>query len=174
MTRTIDATITYLEMTAPPIRRSAAPLGPMLALMRADEMPLHFYRYLYREIGRNHHWVERHGVSDETLSDMTQAEGIEISVLYADGVPAGYFEIDERDPDAVNVAYLGLMPEWTGRGLGPYLLTCALDRAWRDAPEKVTINTNTLDHPAALPLYQKFGFSPVGQEKKTFEIPHDF
>jgi hypothetical protein len=30
----------------------------------------------------------------------------------------------------------------------------------------VTVQTCTLDHPAALPLYQKLGFSPVGQKKE--------
>jgi hypothetical protein len=31
----------------------------------------------------------------------------------------------------------------------------------------VTVQTCTLDHPAALPLYQKLGFSPVGQKKEN-------
>ncbi|TGV78967.1 GNAT family N-acetyltransferase, partial [Mesorhizobium sp. M2D.F.Ca.ET.145.01.1.1] len=32
-----------------------------------------------------------------------------------------------------------------------------------------TVQTCTLDHPAALPLYQKLGFKPVAQKK---EIVH--
>jgi hypothetical protein len=31
----------------------------------------------------------------------------------------------------------------------------------------VTVQTCTLDHPAALPLYQKLGFAPVAQKKET-------
>ncbi len=29
------------------------------------------------------------------------------------------------------------------------------------------VQTCTLDHPAALPLYQKLGFQPVGQKKEV-------
>ena len=32
------------------------------------------------------------------------------------------------------------------------------------APGSVTVNTNSLDHPRALPLYQKAGFAPVRRE----------
>jgi hypothetical protein len=34
------------------------------------------------------------------------------------------------------------------------------------SPTFVTVQTCTLDHPAALPLYQKLGFSPVGQSRE--------
>ena len=36
----------------------------------------------------------------------------------------------------------------------------------RHGPRRVIVQTCTLDHPAALPLYQKLGFSPVGQKKE--------
>ena len=42
--------------------------------------------------------------------------------------------------------------------------------AWESSPNKVTVNTCTLDHPAALPLYQKLGFTPIGQSE-TFIHP---
>jgi hypothetical protein len=42
----------------------------------------------------------------------------------------------------------------------------------RGAP-KVTVNTCTLDHPAALPLYQRIGFEPVAQQKRRLKVPAD-
>ena len=68
-------------------------------------------------------------------------------------------------------AYFGLMPEFMGRRLGPYLLRWAVDAAWSTQPDKVTVNTCTLDHPKALSLYQKVGFRPVRQEQKVVEDP---
>ena len=57
------------------------------------------------------------------------------------------------------------MPEAIGRGLGTYLLQTAVHMAWdRPGVERVTVNTNSLDHPRALPLYQKAGFVPVHRE----------
>ena len=36
-------------------------------------------------------------------------------------------------------------------------------------PAKITVHTNTLDHPAALPLYQKLGFVPVAVSEGDVE-----
>ena len=96
---------------------------------------------------------------------------VEVYVLYVEGTPAGYAEIDRRDPKAVDLAYFGLLPEFTGKGLGPYLLSAALDIAWSSDPERVTVNTCTLDHPKALPLYQRFGFQPIRQEGRSIRDP---
>ena len=37
----------------------------------------------------------------------------------------------------------------------------------------VTVSTNSLDHPRALPLYQKAGFSPVRRETKSRVLSRD-
>jgi hypothetical protein len=38
----------------------------------------------------------------------------------------------------------------------------------------VAVQTCTLDHPAALPLYQKLGFTPVAQKKEVVHpMPFD-
>ena len=51
------------------------------------------------------------------------------------------------------------------------LLTWAIDTAWSHGPERVWVNTNTLDHAKALPLYQRCGFQPYKQEHKVFDDP---
>ncbi|MEM6665856.1 MAG: GNAT family N-acetyltransferase [Pseudomonadota bacterium] len=173
-TRTVTATITYLEMTQPPKRRFPAPMlsgdaGP-LALLRAEKPPLHFYRYLYGTIGKAHTWVERAYLNDTELEALIHKPGIHIMVLYASGIPAGYYELDESYGDVVDLCYMGLMPDFVGRGIGKFLLSEALHHAWSIEPERVRVNTNTLDHPSALPLYQRMGFSPYAQEERSFEV----
>jgi predicted GNAT family acetyltransferase len=37
---------------------------------------------------------------------------------------------------------------------------------WATNPKSIIVQTCTLDHPAALPLYQKLGFEPLGQSKE--------
>ena len=37
----------------------------------------------------------------------------------------------------------------------------------REGVEKLTLNTNSLDHPRALPNYQRLGFVPVRREERT-------
>ena len=46
------------------------------------------------------------------------------------GAPAGYFELRRDRVGGTEIAYFGLLPEFTGRGLGGYLLTVAIERAW--------------------------------------------
>ena len=38
----------------------------------------------------------------------------------------------------------------------------------------MTVNTNTLDGPRALPLYQRMGFTPVRREETTRILKNDF
>ena len=92
-------------------------------------------------------------------------------MLYANGVPAGFAELDCRSLPVVELAYFGLMPEFIGKGLGGHLLAGAIENAWRHEPDKLTVNTNTLDHPKALPLYQRLGFQPVKQEVREIDDP---
>lgn len=160
---TISARITYLEMT---VRSSIAvptPSGLRLAVLRASDMPLHFYRYLYEQVGRDHNWMMRRLQSDAEVTAAIHADTAEIHVLYADGSPAGFFELDLRNrPESVTLLYFGLVPDFQGRGLARFFLQEAIAAAWAHSPQKLALQTNTLDSPRALQLYQKMGFQPVG------------
>jgi GNAT superfamily N-acetyltransferase len=168
MPKAIPITVTYLEM----LRRPQGPRphppsgydrGNML-LVRAPKPPVHFYRYLYDAVGRDYTWVDRKRRPDADLAGDIHDERVEISVLYVDGAPAGYFELDFRKPETCDLAYFGLVRDFTGRRLGPFLLGAALEAAWAKDIQRMTVNTNTLDHPKALPLYQRMGFSPYAQK----------
>jgi GNAT superfamily N-acetyltransferase len=163
----LATTVTYLELQPPGPRREALPSGHAVALMRAPGIPLHFYRYLMFRTGRPWHWVWRLRRTDEELSSIVHADSTDIHVLILDGAPAGFFEIDRSEAPVHNIAYFGLMQHAAGRGLGRWFLSEAIQAALEGAPEKVTVNTCTLDHPAALPLYQKLGFRPIGREETT-------
>jgi ribosomal protein S18 acetylase RimI-like enzyme len=169
---TIDYTITFLEMTQrPTVPAPHPPSGLSIALLRAVEPSVRFYRFLYDGVGEPWIWWERRQMSDAALAAVVTDPAVEVYVLYVEGTPAGYAEVDRRDPKAVDLAYFGLLPEFTGKGLGPYLLSAALDIAWSSDPERVTVNTCTLDHPKALPLYQRFGFQPIRQERRSIRDP---
>ncbi|MFQ5773584.1 MAG: GNAT family acetyltransferase [Kiloniellaceae bacterium] len=169
---TLRCTITYLEMTARPTRPPPAlPHGVHAALLRARKPSAAFYRYLYDHVGEAWLWYERRALDDEALGAIVGDERVEIYVLYVDGVPAGYAELDRREPPDIELAYFGLMPEFIGKGLGAYLLGSAIDIAWSHDPKRLWVHTNTLDHPKALPLYQRFGFKPYRQEQRTLPDP---
>jgi len=161
----IDYTVTYLEMRAPHGPPPAMPMGPILALIKADHPPVDYFLYLYGTVGRDHEWTDWFAESFESQAAFVHDPKVELYTLLVDGWPGGFFVLDLRQPGVCDLAYFGLVPEATGRGLGPWLLGTAIEMAWeRPGVERMTVNTCTLDHPAALPLYQKMGFEPVRQE----------
>ncbi|MBN9046407.1 MAG: GNAT family N-acetyltransferase [Rhizobiales bacterium] len=163
MPETLKARITHLEMTARSSLSVPVPAGIRLAMMRAADMPLHFYRYLYEQVGRRHHWMMRRMQSDAEVAKIIHAATTEIHVLYAEGCPAGFAELDLAGlPDTVEIVHFGLIEDFQGRGLGKFFLNEVLAAVWAHDPRRGTIHTNTLDSPRALQLYQKMGFVPVG------------
>jgi len=92
---------------------------------------------------------------------------VAIYVLYVAGVPAGFVELDGRIAGAVELSYVGLMPEFVGRGLGGYLLDWAISAAWQMEPKRVWLHTCSLDHPSALPMYQRVGFVVYDEQIET-------
>lgn len=167
----IEVVVTYLAMTAPPPRQPAPTPTGKFALLRAENPPVAFYRYLYGQVGEPWFWYERRMLSDAELGAIITDPKVEIYVLYAEGVPAGYVELDRRHEDDVSIAYFGLVPEFTGRGFGPYLLDWAVDLAWSYGPKRLLVDTCTLDHPKALRIYQRAGFVPYDQRRKEIDDP---
>jgi GNAT superfamily N-acetyltransferase len=163
--------ITYLEMGSPPARAPVPPPNLKMALMRAVEPTTSFYRYLYKAVGEPWLWYERTAMDDETLAELISHSDVEIFVLYVNGVPAGYFELDCRDREDIELSYFGLVREFIGRRVGPYLLDCALEAAWQHSPKRVRVNTCTLDHPKALATYQRAGFVPYAQREIVIDDP---
>ena len=158
----MTAHVTHLEMSHPHFKNIPVPTRPVIALIRAKNIPVNYYRYIYELVGKAFHWQERRIMKDAELFARINDEDTEINILYADGCPAGFFELDKSNvPEFVEIVYLGLGADYQGLGLGKWLLSTAISAAWAHNPGKVILQTNTLDHPAALPLYQKMGFSPV-------------
>ena len=166
----IAVTVTFLEMAARPSHLPPLPHNKHIALMRARSVPLHFYKYLADRVGRKWHWVNILRTPDAELEAQLASPDRDIRVLYLDGCPAGFFDLNPQLPHVVDLAYFGLMEHAMGQGLGRWFLGAAIEAAWSHTPETVTVQTCTLDHPAALPLYQRMGFSPVGQQEEQVKV----
>jgi len=167
----LDDVITYLEMhERPRLPPVPAPHGKH-ALIRAEECTVSFYRYLYETVGTPWLWYERRLLDDAALAARIQKPTTEIFVLYVGGVPAGYFELDTAPPDETELCYFGLVPEFIGRRLGPFLLRAAIDRAWSRPIRRLWVHTRMFDHPKALGLYQRAGFVVYARRPLRFEDP---
>lgn len=158
MSATIEVTRTYLEM------RDRAELQPA----RCDDPRVHItqifdcsttqFRFLYEEVGKNYHWVDRLPWTDEQIREYLAQPEITLWLMTVDEATAGYFELSKGKDGSTEVAYFGLLQEFIGRGLGKYLLTRAVEQAWTDGANRVWLHTCTLDDKAAMPNYLKRGF----------------
>ena len=167
---TIEVTRTYLEIRDPVELQPARCDDPRICVRPLHECPASFFRYLYVEVGCNYHWIDRLPWTDEDIvTHISQAE-ISLWLMTDDGAAAGYFELFRCADGSVEIAYLGLLPGFIGRGLGKYLLTRAVEQAWAEGANRVWLHTCTLDDKAAMPNYLKRGFRPFKSEVYSTEM----
>lgn len=168
---TVEVKRTYLQMTRPDELRPIRSDDPCVRIEPAVDCPASFYRYLYREVGRPWHWLDRLGWSEEEIRAHLAKPDVAVWVMYHRGSPAGYFELQRHEDGSTEIAYLGLLPEFVGRGLGKPLMTAAVEQAWAGGAHRVWLHTCTLDHTCALPGYLARGFRPFKEVTYTAAIP---
>ncbi len=166
----IAVNVTFLRMEArPDAPAPPLPAGTQMATLGAPTIA--FYRYLYATVGGPYCWWLRRVAPDAEIEALLASPAISIHVLYRDGEPAGFYELDARSGHDVNIAYFGLMPHMIGRGAGEAFLRHAIDAAWMLAPTQLRVNTCSADHPRALPAYLRAGFKPLRTVREVWDIP---
>ena len=158
-------TITYLELHKHMPYQLSLEAPPHTLIMQASTPLPAFYRFLYKEVGHEYAWVDRLPWTDADLHAYLCCPDIVLLVLYVQGVPAGYIELDQANAEepGTKIAYFGLMPAFHGHGHGLYLLSVGIQRAFDAGASRIWLNTCTLDGPYALANYQARGFVPYKQ-----------
>lgn len=171
MTR-LQTIVTHLEME-PPYRQDTGDINwpESVALTKVNSMPLRAYRDIYDRVGRKWHWVNRRKLGDRQLADIIHHPATQIYQLTRNDTPIGFIELNYRLFPQVEIVFIGLVESEIGQGLGPLLVRQALSIIKARAPSRIIIQTCTLDHPSALGLYQKHGFTAYN--RKQVEIIDD-
>ncbi len=162
--------ITYLEMNKPPKFKESRTRSDGISIIRARKPTLSFYRYLYNAVGSAWCWYERNLLSDKELAAIIHHPDVHLYVLYVQGTPAGFVELDFQNGSEPQIAYFGFVPEFIGRGLGKYFMMWSVEKAWTKDTNRLWVHTCNLDHPKAISTYQQAGFSPY---KQTIQIIDD-
>ncbi|MBL10496.1 MAG: GNAT family N-acetyltransferase [Acidiferrobacteraceae bacterium] len=160
--------IRYLEMTHKPDCVTHIRPPRQFTIKAIHQPEPSFYRFLYHQIGEPWLWYERRLFSDDELISIIHRSDISVNVLYSHGSPVGFFELDSRFNNEIELAYFGLLESFIGQGLGTWLLDQALDLAWSKNPNRIWVHTCNLDHPNAIRVYERAGF--VLYREKTIEI----
>jgi GNAT superfamily N-acetyltransferase len=168
--RRVIGTRTYLEMRDQAELRHAPLPDAAWRVERMLDCAPSFWRFLYTEIGMEHHWVDRLPWSVDEIRAYLADPAVSIWLLTVWGSPAGYFELRRDADEGIEIAYFGLFKHFHGRGLGGHCLTQAVQRAWEAGATRVWLHTNTFDHSAALPNYLKRGFKAFKTESFLLDV----
>ena len=156
---TISYEVFYLEMKrAPNFTWPQKPAGDVF-ILRAVKPSSRYFFDLYAAVGANHEWTDKYDLPINEIDEFISNPLVQMFTFFKDGWTAGFFILDSTIDSVCDLAYFGLVPEVIGCGYGEYLLKFAVKMGWKSmATRLLTVNTNTLDHPNALPLYKKVGF----------------
>jgi len=165
----LAAVVTYLEMRSP---KDQPNVWSPLTLNRVEVPQPEHYRELFRLVGAPWLWFSRLTLDDAHLAEIVQHPKVELyTVLDENEREVGMLELDFREPHECELAFLGLIPELSGKGHGKWLLAEAVHRAWREGVDRVHVHTCSLDHPAALAAYRRAGFTPCKRAIERFPDP---
>jgi GNAT superfamily N-acetyltransferase len=159
----------YLEMKTPP-QVPAPEFSFEVNIIRAIRPTIPFYQFLYTQVGKGLSWYNRLLMFEDELLKIIHDDLVEVFVLWVDGVPAGFCELDMRIPGEIELAYFGILPEFRGKGLGPKFLQWTIRHAWSKKPARLWFHTCELDDKAAMPMYLKAGFTQYDERMENQHI----
>ena len=134
-----------------------------------EEADFRLNKFLYKNIGKKHHWNDRLTWTEKQWVQYTSGEKVKTYILKNKNDLAGYFElIIHKDKNEVEIAYLGLLEEYQNKKLGSYLLSSAIKNSFSINPKRVWVHTCSLDHKNALANYTARGMRIF--KKETISI----
>ena len=140
-----------------------------LNILLIDKPDHQLNKFFYKEIGKNHRWVDRLIWIDKEWIEYTTNNNTKTYILKKENDLVGYFElIFHRDKNETEIAYLGILEEYLNKKLGSYLLSNAITKSFLDKPKRVWVHTCSLDHKNALNNYLSRGMKIF--KKETISI----
>ena len=119
-----------------------------------DPINFQLNKFLYKNIGRKHRWVDRLVWIESKWIDYVSDKKVKTYVFKYKNDLAGFFElIFHYEKKEVEIAYFGLLEEYQNKRLGSYLLHEAIKRSFIKNINRVWVHTCTLDHKNALNNY---------------------
>ena len=118
--------------------------------------PINFQinKFFYKNIGKNHEWVDRLIWTEEQWIDYLSSERVKTYVLKFKDDLVGFFElIHNLENQEIEIAYFGILKEYQNKKLGSYLLSEAIKLSFKNKIKRVWVHTCSLDHKNALNNY---------------------
>lgn len=166
-----EVTIWYLELTD---KKAFRPSTRRFGDIRVEEIKVpcpEFNRFFYTAIGGDWFWIDRLKWDYRQWLDWLEKAKVFCWAAYREGNPVGYFELEKHLDGSVEIAYFGVLSQFTGEGIGAFLLTKAVEQAWMLGARRLWLHTCSLDHPVAMDNYIKRGLKLYKQETSVMDLP---
>ena len=144
----------YLEINSIQDLRETEKPSEHYSLNLIDPINFQLNKFFYKNIGKNHKWIDRLVWSEEKWIKYLSNEKVKTYVLKYKNDLVGFFElIIHRDNLEVEIAYFGLLEEYQNKKLGSYLLSEAIKKSFEFNIKRIWLHTCSLDHKNALNNY---------------------
>ena len=111
-------------------------------------------KFFYKNIGKKHKWIDRLVWTEAQWIDYASSKKVSTYILKFKNNLAGFFElISHEEKKEIEIAYFGLLEEFQNKKLGSYLLSKAIEKAFKKSVGRVWVHTCSLDHKNALNNY---------------------
>ena len=134
-------------------------------LIKKIEPDFQLNKFFYKQVGKNHRWIDRLSWSDEKWINYISNKNLETYVITNSKDPVGFFELLYHPLlKETEISYFGLLEEYIGKGIGGYALSEAIKKSFEKNINRVWLHTCTLDHPNALKNYIARGMTVFKKE----------
>ena len=136
-----------------------------LYVEKIDPPDFQLNKFFYKQIGKNHKWVDRLIWKDQNWNEYLITKGVSTYILKKENELAGYFEqVFYYEKSDCEIAYFGILEEYIGKKLGGYLLSEAIKKSFEIGSKRVWVHTCSLDHKHALKNYLARGMKVFRNE----------
>ena len=144
----------YLEINSLKDLKEGKKPSDQYSLSLIDPINFQLNKFFYKNIGKNHKWIDRLSWSEEKWINYVSSKNVQTFVCKNKDDLVGFFElIFHPEKNETEIAYLGVLEEYQNKKLGSYLLSEAIQKSFENKVNRVWVHTCTLDHKNALNNY---------------------
>ena len=148
----------YLEINSLKDLKEGSKQSEDYSLNLIDPINFQLNKFFYKNIGKNHKWVDRLTWSEEKWINYVSNESVRSYVFKFNDDLVGFFElIFHSEKNETEIAYFGILEEYQNKKLGSYLLSEAIKKSFENKVNRVWVHTCSLDHKNALNNYVSRG-----------------
>ena len=144
----------YLEINSLEDLKEGSMPSKDYSLDLIDPINFQLNKFFYKNIGKNHKWVDRLTWSEEKWINYVSNKNVRSYVFKFKDELVGFFElIIHLEKNETEIAYFGILEEYQNKKLGSYLLSEAIKKSFENKVNRVWVHTCSLDHKNALNNY---------------------